>query len=369
MSSTLADEQAACRGAPLDRRQRRQHARPGRCTSGSSSPRAAAARTRRPGSAIDLEAQPPAWPQRPIAGLEERRRSTRRRPPRASRSRRWRRSAVDVAVVAQLDVDPVGEPGGAHPLGREAVLRPRDRDRGHATARARRRRTARSRPSRVPISSTCSPAARPGRSAITGTCGAGRRRADGPARRRPRSSRSASRRGTVGRSRCPGRSARRCCGGSRSSCSGAPRWARVRRSRSGTRHQPSGIASASRLRPASLSSAARSGLDHRPSMYASPAPTSPPSSIRTTAARSWIADLGRVGSRRDRRSRAAARPAGPRSGGRPGSVDAAPSTTRLRPPRPGARAQRDPADAACVLTGWSRRVGRGSSGPSRRPWR
>ena len=54
------------------------------------------------------------------------------------------------------------------------------------------------------------------------------------------------------------------------------RWARVRRSRSGSRHQPSGIASASRFSAATRSSAGRSGLDHRPSMYASPAPTSPP---------------------------------------------------------------------------------------------
>ena len=61
----------------------------------------------------------------------------------------------------------------------------------------------------------------------------------------------------------------------------------VRRARSGSRHHPVGIARASRLRAATRSSAGRSGLDQCPSMYASPAPTSPPSSIRTAAVVSW----------------------------------------------------------------------------------
>ena len=41
------------------------------------------------------------------------------------------------------------------------------------------------------------------------------------------------------------------------------------------------------VRPA-RSRAGRSGLDHRPSMYASPAPVSPPTRIRVSASRSWI---------------------------------------------------------------------------------
>ena len=74
------------------------------------------------------------------------------------------------------------------------------------------------------------------------------------------------------------------------------RCAMVRRARSGSRHQPDGIASASRLSAATRSSAGRSGLDHSPSMYASPAPTSPPTSIRTAAAVSWTWILLRKGS-------------------------------------------------------------------------
>ena len=66
------------------------------------------------------------------------------------------------------------------------------------------------------------------------------------------------------------------------------RWASVRRSCSGTRNQPVDSASDSRFRAASRSRAARSGLDQRPSMYASPPPVSPPTSRRTSAARSWI---------------------------------------------------------------------------------
>ena len=65
---------------------------------------------------IDLEAQPAAGSQRAVAGLEERRVVLG-----ADRLEHLDRDdrvvgALDVAVVAQLDVDPVGQPGGPDPL-------------------------------------------------------------------------------------------------------------------------------------------------------------------------------------------------------------------------------------------------------------
>ena len=75
------------------------------------------------------------------------------------------------------------------------------------------------------------------------------------------------------------------------------RWATVRGSWSGTRHQPCVSASAERFSAASSAARRGPGDDHRPSTYASPAPVSPWSRMRTAAASSWMwisaAPLGR----------------------------------------------------------------------------
>ena len=195
---------------------------------------------------------------------------------------------------------------------------------------------------------------------------AARRRATGRASRRRRSSRSSSRRGTGGRSRCPGRSAPRCSGGCRSACSAAPD-ARASGGAAAGRATSRPAAPAPRdCAPRARAAPARSGLDHRPSMYASPAPVSPPSSIRTSAAASWIADLG--ASARRRVAEDATLPSGRTTVSRPTRIRA---RRRARPAagaRPGARAEairrtRPACSPAIVASG-----GVGSSARAA-PWR
>ena len=88
---------------------------------------------------IDLEAQPAARAQRAIARLEERREVLG-----ADRLEHLDRDdgvvrALDVAVVAQLDVDEVVEAGLADARAGELVLLLRDRDRRHPAAQLARR--------------------------------------------------------------------------------------------------------------------------------------------------------------------------------------------------------------------------------------
>ncbi len=66
------------------------------------------------------------------------------------------------------------------------------------------------------------------------------------------------------------------------------RWASVRASWVGARHQPADSASDARFRAASSMRATRSGLDQSPSTYASPSPVSPFTRARTRARESWI---------------------------------------------------------------------------------
>ena len=73
--------------------------------------------------------------------------------------------ALDVAVVAELDVDAVLEPGRADPLARQLLLRGRDRDRRHPAPRSPAAWSAKP-PQPDPISRTCMPGVQ-ARSAIT----------------------------------------------------------------------------------------------------------------------------------------------------------------------------------------------------------
>ena len=294
-----------------------------------------------------LEAHPATGSKRAIAGLEERREVLR-----ADRLEHLDRDdgvvrAVDLAVVAELDVDEILEAGRA-----DAVASPgrccssRDRDRRHPTAELARRVQGEAAPTGADLEHVLSA----GQSGALGDdpvlVRAARRRATGPASRTPRSSRSASRRGRADRSRCRGRSGPRCCAGSRSCCGGAD--AR------GSARAGAGRGTSRRRAPAPPGSAppgeaapARSGLDQRPSMYASPPPVSPPTSIRTSASRSWMwisAASVDAGSPKTR-----ARPVGQhdRQAARRGSARAA---ARLDPPggplRPGPSRDRGVAVAA-----------------------
>jgi hypothetical protein len=116
----------------LDRRERRQD--PAREDVGLDPVRPAQLRPVRDVRKRDhLEAQPPAWPQGPIAGPEERGVVLG-----ADGLEHLDRDdgvigADDVAVVSQLDADPVGEAGRPDPFRRQVVLGRRDRHGGHAT--------------------------------------------------------------------------------------------------------------------------------------------------------------------------------------------------------------------------------------------
>jgi hypothetical protein len=147
-------------------------------------------------------------------------------------------------------------------------------------------------------------------------------------------SRSSSRRGRGGRSRCRGRSGRRCCGGCPRGV--APRsMQEVRGSCVRRCHGPPARSRASRLSAASERRAARSGLDHCPSMYASPAPVSP--SGPCAVPRPCRGHVSRPGDRRScRRRRGAGRPVQQRSGSRSGC--ARPWPAPLARPRLRARA-------------------------------
>ena len=111
-----------------------------------------------------------------------------------------------------------------------------------------------------------------------------------------------------------------------------------------------GSASASRLSAATRSSAGRSGLDHSPSMYASPAPTSPPSEHPDGGRRVVDVDLAGRRRRAVAEDLARSRPAARRPAARRGSGRAAPSMTRRAAPssrRPGARPIRRCGDLRC----------------------
>ena len=89
-----------------------------------------------------------------------------------------------------------------------------------------------------------------------------------------------------GRSRCRGRSARRCCVGYPHACSSAGGGRSS--DRSGPGPEPAaGQGERLALAGGQAQECPRSGLDHRPSMYASPAPVSPSSRMRVSA---WIVD-------------------------------------------------------------------------------
>ena len=215
-------------------------------------------------------------------------RSTRRRRPRASRSTRSRRTCpVDVAVVAQLDVDTVLQARRADPLASPARAVPSRSSWTSRGSHARRPRTGRTRPSRS--RSRGRAGRRPGRprrpSAVLGPLGVGERlvgRVEHGARVGHRLVEERLVEGVaqvvVGRDvlRLWAFVFRR------------SRWASVRRSWAGARNQPADSASDSRLSAAQRSRPARSGLDHRPSTYASPPPVSPSTRSLVRARRSWM---------------------------------------------------------------------------------
>ena len=202
-----------------------------------------------------LEAHPAARPQRPVAGLEERRevlgadrlehldrddgvvRALDRRGSRAARrSTRSARPAArtrSVASACWAGEIVIGGHAAAELAGgvqREAAPAGADLEDVH-----RRRRSP----------------ARSAMTAVLAPLGVGERLVRRVRRRR--SSRSSSRRGTGGRSRCRGRSGPRCCGGCPAFVLRRARWARVRRSRERQRATSrAGSASASRLQRGQL---------------------------------------------------------------------------------------------------------------------
>ena len=146
--------------------------------------------------------------------------------------------ALDVAVVAQLDVDQVLEAGRADPLAGEVVLLPRDRDGGHPAAELAGGVEGEAAPA-GPDLEDVHPGREPGALGdppVLGPLGVGERLVRRA--RRPRWSTSSSRPGTGGRSRCPGRSGRRCSCAPAPSCCAAPGARAVRGISSGRRHQP-----------------------------------------------------------------------------------------------------------------------------------
>ena len=170
------------------------------------------------------------------------------------------------------------------------------------------------------------------------------------ARTRP-PSRSSSRRGTAGRSRCPGRSGRDVAPRAGLRCSAAPDG----RASRGSCERPSPPAGRERERGPVAARPARCRpdevrRDHCPSMYASPAPVSPRSSSRTAAAGSWTRISARRVARSGRRTRGRA-PSGRTTVRRPIAIRSA-----------AARRMRSAVDGdACGREAGKRAPGRGRS--------